>query len=231
MVSYDRQPATPSRVWGRVIRRTRIFPKAHAKPSSQLLPRRGAPLIRSRLLWVLADVVGLFSVNVGALSRNLGRRGRIFSANLGLDRPMLLGRATYVLGSLHLVGRAVRIPALTARKTLLAAPPPCRGAASILGPRLTPTYRRRPAVPELGNLFVMCDAESVQMEPYSSSILDREAPIMRIALSFWLAASLTFTCAISADEWVKHDAGRDDYVRDRTACAHDAQMMALLRLA
>jgi hypothetical protein len=74
----------------------------------------------------------------------------------------------------------------------------------------------------------MCYAESGQLVPYSLWMLDREASIMRIALSFWLAASLIFTCATSADEWVKHDAGRNDYVRDRTACAHDAQMMALV---
>jgi hypothetical protein len=74
----------------------------------------------------------------------------------------------------------------------------------------------------------MCDAESGEMEPYNSSMQDMRHPMMRIALSFWLAASLTFTCTTSADEWVKHDAGRDEYVRDRTACAHDAQMMALV---
>jgi hypothetical protein len=57
-------------------------------------------------------------------------------------------------------------------------------------------------------------------------MVDREAPIMRIVLAFWLAGSLTFACTASADEWSKHDAGRDEYVRDRTACVHDAQMMA-----
>ena len=74
----------------------------------------------------------------------------------------------------------------------------------------------------------MCDAESVQIEPYSSSMLDREAPTMRIALPIWLAVSLMFTCATSAGEWIKQDAGRDDYVRDRTACVRDAQKMALV---
>jgi len=59
-------------------------------------------------------------------------------------------------------------------------------------------------------------------------MLDREAPIMRIALAFLLGGSLTFAGSALSDEWTKHDAGRDDYVRDRTACVHDAQTMAFV---
>lgn len=52
-------------------------------------------------MWVLPDVVGLFSINLGPFSRNVGQRGRIFSANLVPNRPMLSGRAIYVLGPLQ----------------------------------------------------------------------------------------------------------------------------------
>jgi hypothetical protein len=34
-------------------------------------------------MWVLTDVVGLFSNNVGPFSRNVGRTGSMFSANVG----------------------------------------------------------------------------------------------------------------------------------------------------
>jgi len=57
---------------------------------------------RSQLMWVLADVVGLFSVIVGPFSRNVGRSHPIFSANLGRKQRMLSGPADYVLGPLHL---------------------------------------------------------------------------------------------------------------------------------
>jgi hypothetical protein len=50
-------------------------------------------------MWVLADVVGLFSINPGPFSRNVGRRGRIFSANVVPNRVMLSGRGIYVLRS------------------------------------------------------------------------------------------------------------------------------------
>jgi len=53
-------------------------------------------------MWALADVVGLFSINVGPFSRNVGRRQRIFSANVGPNQPMLSGRGSYVLGPLQL---------------------------------------------------------------------------------------------------------------------------------
>ena len=56
----------------------------------------------SRIMWFLADVVGLFSNNVGPFSRNVGRIRRIFSANVGPNRPMLSGRGIYVLRSLQL---------------------------------------------------------------------------------------------------------------------------------
>ena len=56
----------------------------------------------SRLMWVLADVVGLFSIKVGPFSLNVGQDHRIFSTNLGPKRRMLLGQAVYVLGPLKL---------------------------------------------------------------------------------------------------------------------------------
>jgi hypothetical protein len=56
----------------------------------------------SRLMWVLADVVGLFSIKVGPFSANVGLDQRIFSANLGPKRRMLSGQAVYVLGPLHI---------------------------------------------------------------------------------------------------------------------------------
>jgi hypothetical protein len=56
----------------------------------------------SRLMWVLADVVGLFSIIVGPFSLNVGRHQRIFSANLGPKRRMLSGQAVYVIGPLQL---------------------------------------------------------------------------------------------------------------------------------
>ena len=56
----------------------------------------------SRLMWVLADVVGSFSIKVGPFSANVGRHHRIFSANLGLKlrcyragRVMFSGRYSY----------------------------------------------------------------------------------------------------------------------------------------
>jgi hypothetical protein len=41
---------------------------------------------RSRIMWVLDDIVGLFSVYAGSFSRNLGRSDRIFSTNMGPKR-------------------------------------------------------------------------------------------------------------------------------------------------
>ena len=55
----------------------------------------------SRIMWALADVVGLFSINVGPFSRNVGRDHRIFSANVVPNRRMLSGRPSYVLGPLQ----------------------------------------------------------------------------------------------------------------------------------
>jgi hypothetical protein len=65
--------------------------------------------LRYRLIWVLTDVVGLFSVIVGPFSRYVGRRGRIFSVNLGRKRRMLSGPAVYVLGPLQIAGQTERI--------------------------------------------------------------------------------------------------------------------------
>jgi hypothetical protein len=53
----------------------------------------------SQIMWALDDVVGLFSINVGPFSRNVGRSQPIFSAIVGPNRPMLSGRPVYVLGS------------------------------------------------------------------------------------------------------------------------------------
>ena len=61
--------------------------------------------LHSRLMWVLADVVGLFSIKVGPFSANVGQDRRILSANLGPKRRMLSGQAVYVIGPLHLCFR------------------------------------------------------------------------------------------------------------------------------
>jgi hypothetical protein len=53
-------------------------------------------------MWVLADVVGSFSIIVGPFSPNVGRHHRIFSANVGPKRRMLSGQAVYVIGPLQL---------------------------------------------------------------------------------------------------------------------------------
>lgn len=50
----------------------------------------------SQIMWVPADVVGLFSIKVGS-------RQRIFSANVVLKRRMLSGRAVYVLRPLQVM--------------------------------------------------------------------------------------------------------------------------------
>jgi hypothetical protein len=56
-------------------------------------------------MWVLADVVGSFSIKVVPFSPNVGRDQRIFSANLVPKRRMLSGQAIYVLGPLHLLSQ------------------------------------------------------------------------------------------------------------------------------
>ena len=66
----------------------RLYPRStatgtHAAAQQPAARRRGAALNRSRLIWVLADVVGLFSIKVGSFSPNVGQKQRIFSANLG----------------------------------------------------------------------------------------------------------------------------------------------------
>jgi hypothetical protein len=53
-------------------------------------------------MWVLADVVGLFSIKVGSFSRNVDQDHRIFSANVVPERRMLSGQTVYVLGPPHL---------------------------------------------------------------------------------------------------------------------------------
>jgi hypothetical protein len=68
----------------------------HALPKR--IPPSACGCSCSRIMWVLADVVGLFSINEGPFSRNVGRRQRIFSANVVPNRRMLSGPAVYVLG-------------------------------------------------------------------------------------------------------------------------------------
>jgi hypothetical protein len=65
--------------------------------------REIADSIDSRTMWALSDVVGLFSINLGPFSRNVGRSHPTFSANLGRKQQMLSGRSVYVLGSLVLL--------------------------------------------------------------------------------------------------------------------------------
>jgi hypothetical protein len=61
-------------------------------------------------MWVLADVVGLFSTNVGSFSRNVGRSGLMFSANVVPNPRMLSGPASYVLGPLQLLKSRQGLP-------------------------------------------------------------------------------------------------------------------------
>jgi hypothetical protein len=74
-------------------------------------------------MWFLADVVGLFSINVGSFSRNLGWSVRIFSANVGQKRRMLSGPAIYVLGPLQITP-PLRSTLITSASTLLRMAPP-----------------------------------------------------------------------------------------------------------
>jgi hypothetical protein len=41
-----------------------------------------SPWLRSQLMWFLADVIGLLSINVGSLSFNVVPDTRIFSVNV-----------------------------------------------------------------------------------------------------------------------------------------------------
>jgi hypothetical protein len=43
---------------------------------------------RSHSMWVLADVIGLFSNNVGSFSRNVGQSVPMFSVNVVQKRRM-----------------------------------------------------------------------------------------------------------------------------------------------
>ena len=52
--------------------------------------------------WFLADVLGLFSLNVGPFSRNVVPSARIFSINPVPKTRMFSVPAIYVLGPLHL---------------------------------------------------------------------------------------------------------------------------------
>jgi len=57
-------------------------------PSRACLNAPTSAKFRSQLMWVLADVIGLFSRNVGSFSLNVGRSARIFSTNVVPERPM-----------------------------------------------------------------------------------------------------------------------------------------------
>jgi len=60
-------------------------------------------------MWVLADVVGLFSINVGPFSPNVGRRQRIFSAKLGpKSRCYRAGPVMFSNGSIVQTRRRLR---------------------------------------------------------------------------------------------------------------------------
>ena len=61
--------------------------------------------------WFLADVLGLFSINVGPFSRNVVPSDRIFSINLVPKHRMFSVPVIYVLGPLHLT------PQVTPAKT------------------------------------------------------------------------------------------------------------------
>jgi hypothetical protein len=52
--------------------------------------------------WFLADVLGLFSMNVGLFSQNVVLTAQIFSVNLVLKTWMFSVPAIYVLGPLQL---------------------------------------------------------------------------------------------------------------------------------
>jgi hypothetical protein len=45
----------------------------------------------SQRMWVVADVIGLFSLNVVSFSFNVGQKARIFSINVVQKWPMLSG--------------------------------------------------------------------------------------------------------------------------------------------
>ena len=59
--------------------------------------------------WFLADVLGLFSINVGPFSRNVVPSARIFSINLVQKPRMFSVPAIYVLSPLHLPKVEIRL--------------------------------------------------------------------------------------------------------------------------
>jgi hypothetical protein len=58
-------------------------------------------------MWSSADVLGLFSTNVGPFSRNVVPSRPLFSINLVRKSGMFLGQAIYVLGPLQLRTRGM----------------------------------------------------------------------------------------------------------------------------
>jgi hypothetical protein len=63
-------------------------------------------------MWVVADVIGLFSLNVVSFSFNVGQKARIFSINVVPKWPMLSGRGVYVIGPLHIASLSQTLPML-----------------------------------------------------------------------------------------------------------------------
>jgi hypothetical protein len=56
------------------------------------------------LMWSRADVIELFSNNVGPFSFNVSRKGSLFSINLGRKPRMFSSRSVYVLKPLQITG-------------------------------------------------------------------------------------------------------------------------------
>ena len=52
-------------------------------------------------MWFSADILGLFSFNVGPFSPNVVLRHPLFSFNLVPEPRMFSGRGVYILGPLH----------------------------------------------------------------------------------------------------------------------------------
>jgi hypothetical protein len=68
--------------------------------SVELVPEREYRLFA--LMWFRPDLIGLFSNNLVAFSRNVIPDRPSFSVNLVSKQRMFLGQAIYVLGSLQL---------------------------------------------------------------------------------------------------------------------------------
>ena len=60
-----------------------------------------APWLRSQLMWFLADVIGLLSINVGSFSFNVVPDARILSVNV-VSKNRCSVPVIYIIGPLHL---------------------------------------------------------------------------------------------------------------------------------